>query len=508
MKKLLFILLFILSNLLNAQCYKEGIVLGGAYVTSTTGEKLIDNSGISEINQLQSFFGVNVNFFFIHELQNEGSAFFHPTCTDYNCIGTIYLGMKMMVEQYKKHGNAETIKAILAHEFGHAIQQLVSWKEKGKWRELHSDFLAGFYIGKKYDYSEEEMNLFYKEFYDIGDNNFWSPEHHGTPIERECAFLEGYYYAKENNVTVQTAHLYGIEYIALNNPCGVRKYKAKLDNWDKNVKAKNVGNLFFEAEDGGKYRVLTNNQVDNAINFHINQRVVKGAGFKYKGAKVSSFNVNNIIPTDAHPLYIYKTGNRGEYLWKTYNVKIVKGETTFVTIDMMGEIQSKLGNEKARLIDNNSEINKKDLQNEEGWSLNNNKHPKKGFTSLTTEIVSKYELNEVKFKKLQFYISNDVILSKQEINTNGDTIFNNKILIKENTPGLCVKIISKDKIAISFSESQEQYLVFGSSNNSGKYYLMGAEWNNGRGKINYGGKLYYIMPGGAQAHLQFILQKK
>ena len=36
---------------------------------------------------------------------------------------------------------------------------------------------------------------------------------------------------------------------------------------------------------------------------------------------------------------------------------------------------------------------------------------------------------------------------------------------------------------------------------------MGAEWKSGKGKINFGGKVYYIMPGGAGAYLKFEMKK-
>jgi len=35
---------------------------------------------------------------------------------------------------------------------------------------------------------------------------------------------------------------------------------------------------------------------------------------------------------------------------------------------------------------------------------------------------------------------------------------------------------------------------------------MGAEWENGKGKINYGDKVYYVMPGGAGAYLKFQMK--
>lgn len=65
-----------------------------------------------------------------------------------------------------------------------------------------------------------------------------------------------------------------------------------------------------------------------------------------------------------------------------------------------------------------------------------------------------------------------------------------------------------NRLAVSFDATDDnKYLVFGDPNNRGRYNLMGAEWNNGKGKINYGGKVYYVMPGGAGAYLKYKMKK-
>src|SRR5690606_15633689 len=118
-----------------------------------------------------------------------------------------------------------------------------------------------------------------------------------------------------------------------------------------------------------------------------------------------------------------------------------------------------------------------------------------------------------KLKKMQFYISTDVTLQRgerssqsQELDKDGKLVIASSasvdnILITAKTPGVCVKVIDDNKIAVSFDADDNKYLVFGDPNNRGRYNLMGAEWTNGKGKINYGDKVYYVMPGGAGAYL-------
>ena len=138
----------------------------------------------------------------------------------------------------------------------------------------------------------------------------------------------------------------------------------------------------------------------------------------------------------------------------------------------------------------------------------------------TNTVRTKYNLDDAKLKKVQYYVSSEITLQRgeradnsQELDEDGKLIVSSSasvdnILIDGKTPGVCVKVLSGNKIAVSFDESDdEKYLVFGDPNNRGRYNLMGAEWKSGKGKINYGGKVYYIMPGGASAYLKFEMKR-
>ncbi len=140
-------------------------------------------------------------------------------------------------------------------------------------------------------------------------------------------------------------------------------------------------------------------------------------------------------------------------------------------------------------------------------------------TPFTNTARKQYNLDEAKLKKMQFYVSSDITLQRgergensQELDDEGKLVVSSSattdnILVDGKTPGVCVKVLEGNKLAISFFESDDQYLVFGDPNNRGRYNLMGAEWKSGKGKINFGGKVYYIMPGGASAYLKFELKK-
>jgi hypothetical protein len=318
---LVFILSFVFSGNkeVNAQCYTAGQSMPNVgYFLRSSGYQDLDSLVFQEINNLQLFFGVKIDFFFLLEIYDK-NAMYDPQC-NYNCNGTVFLGIKMLYSQLQKEHGIECVKAILAHEFGHCVQFLMNWKENGKRPELHSDFMAGYYTGKMYNYSEEQVNSLFNEFYSIGDYNYWSIDHHGTKYERKCAFEEGYYFAKENYTTVSTANTYAIQYVMANNPCAVRKYIAKVQAYqnelerrknqlENDVKNNNVGAITFRALDNKKYKIVTENGYGQQVIYPINQ---KYQGFNNKGQRViySPTNEVRLNPISANtdiPYRIYKT---------------------------------------------------------------------------------------------------------------------------------------------------------------------------------------------------------
>lgn len=129
---------------------------------------------------------------------------------------------------------------------------------------------------------------------------------------------------------------------------------------------------------------------------------------------------------------------------------------------------------------------------------------------------TKYNFSDSDLKRMQYYISTGITIQRgergensQQIDDDGKLVVSTSASLDEftidgKTMGVCVKVLEGNKLAISFDENDDsKYLVFGDPNNRGRYTIMGAEWKNGKGKINYGGKVFYIMPGGSGAYLKF-----
>lgn len=207
------------------QCFLSRIS-GNMIIESSTGNNELDNILFAQKNDLESFFDLNINLSFGTELSQQGNAFFTPYCNRFNCNGEIVLGKYLMVDQSMKSDSYTRLVAVFAHEFAHGMQHKYGWSGNSKWRELHADYLAGYYLGMTKSVTESEVISIFNEFYSIGDYNFNDPGHHGTPEERSCAFLQGFKYAYSGNTNVYRAYNAGKNYVIANNPC----YKYQQNN--------------------------------------------------------------------------------------------------------------------------------------------------------------------------------------------------------------------------------------------------------------------------------------
>jgi hypothetical protein len=84
---------------------------------------------------------------------------------------------------------------------------------------LHADFLAGYYIGIKSLVLPQNVKAWAATFFEAGDDDFYNPNPHGTPVERSCAFYEGFITASLKHYNLFQAYYAGIDYVILNQPC-------------------------------------------------------------------------------------------------------------------------------------------------------------------------------------------------------------------------------------------------------------------------------------------------
>jgi hypothetical protein len=166
----------------------------------------------SEANLLRQVFGVNPNIFFMDD-EDSPNAYALPIDTLDNYYKTVTFGKTLVWEHHLKEGFKNVgLSIVMAHEWGHVLQFKLEpdLPKTGKSKELHADFLAGFYLSRKQAalpgwVSWPDVQNCARTLFDIGDYSFNSPQHHGTPEERFIAFSAGYTLAfdelNEGNIT-------------------------------------------------------------------------------------------------------------------------------------------------------------------------------------------------------------------------------------------------------------------------------------------------------------------
>lgn len=168
----------------NAQCSK----MGGANVRETferTNNSQVNEWFSSKCTEIENIFDVNPVFAFY----NEGNKSENAMATR---DGNIFFGVKMLSKFFNQKA---ALLGILAHEYAHILQNEEECELTGKYRELHADLIAGYYLAAKgYVLGSDEVETYINVFNTLGDYEFNDPDHHGTPAQREKSAKKGYYY--------------------------------------------------------------------------------------------------------------------------------------------------------------------------------------------------------------------------------------------------------------------------------------------------------------------------
>lgn len=139
-------------------------------------------------------------------------------------------------------------------------------------------------------------------------------------------------------------------------------------------------------------------------------------------------------------------------------------------------------------------------------------------TYFTQDLQSRYRWSENELKKIQFYVSRDIVL-KRELTGGSTDIVSGKIkiedgrqieevVIRKGTPGAFIFSPKSERFAISFEESDNNYLMFGPSPKySDRYVVLASDWDRRRGEVTYGGKKWWVSSEAAYAALLVDLRK-
>lgn len=165
--------------------------LPGCGTSKTSGNAEVDRLFGTEFGRQTGFFGLpQVSFSFMDDCDG-------PNAVALSQTKEIWFGLRLTEKTYMDYGIL-ALWSIMAHEFGHQVQyafgadSLRRLDDTVKPTELEADMFAGFYLIHAYaDVPFPEMKAAMQQLYKIGDFDFNSPQHHGTPDERITAFVGG-----------------------------------------------------------------------------------------------------------------------------------------------------------------------------------------------------------------------------------------------------------------------------------------------------------------------------
>lgn len=259
MKKSLFSIIAILGVVLSidAQCYlSAGTPLWAR--SKTTGVVELDNFLNKERSSLESFFGLKIDLY----IGEENNAYFSPFCDLASCQGQVSIGKDLMAELSTKSYGLVRLQAVFAHEYAHAYQSRIKLIASGKLPELHADFLAGYYIASTKSITNQQFQSILHEFFSLGDNDFFSEDHHGTSEERSCAIAEGFLLGLKGNVNLYQASQMGLDYIKRSIICESFKY---TNNYSPTPPAPKFEMLFVGNGEYDIYVYSSNNKMLGVI---------------------------------------------------------------------------------------------------------------------------------------------------------------------------------------------------------------------------------------------------
>ncbi len=167
----------------------------------TCGNRDMDLALQREVDLLRGAYGVSCQVW-IFDDGDSPNADARPDITNPNRPdGTVRFGMNMLQEQLSLSNWGATVPFVIAHEFGHIKAMKNDWDFRQgdftvKKNELFADFTAGLYMWDRQNFLTTDVVSTIYAFMQLGDLDFNSKQHHGTPSERKGALMAGYNYMR------------------------------------------------------------------------------------------------------------------------------------------------------------------------------------------------------------------------------------------------------------------------------------------------------------------------
>jgi hypothetical protein len=146
------------------------------------GNETIDKLIMEELRNLSASFNVRPAFYFFNDNAGHNAYSTSENLKDESEDGTIVFGRGLHQDQMSTSQGGTNVPIILAHEFAHTVARKFNLNLPTKENELFADYLAGGYMFyRNRSFKSVDVQAAFRAFSNMGDNDFTSPDHHGTP---------------------------------------------------------------------------------------------------------------------------------------------------------------------------------------------------------------------------------------------------------------------------------------------------------------------------------------
>ena len=139
-------------------------------------------------------------------------------------------------------------------------------------------------------------------------------------------------------------------------------------------------------------------------------------------------------------------------------------------------------------------------------------------TYFTENLYDDFRWSDNELKQIQFYVSEDIYLYRNleredSVIENGEIKIRegqrvHEVVIKAGTPGVFVFSPKNNRLAISFENDNNNFLMFGPNKKAnGKFVLLAKEWKKRGGVVTYGNETYVTDAGSAYSALMVNVKK-
>jgi hypothetical protein len=187
----------------------------------SSGNRDLDYALAQTLSRITDLFGVLPGFAYFDDFGG-ANAFATQRQFFSRADGTVLFGRRMLDKCLAaREAPDAVISGVCAHEFGHIAQfklglipKLTAGQPTAKRKELHADFLSGYFAGvRKREKPDFPAAVYATSAYSVGDYSDDSKRHHGTPEERAGAVVRGYEVAFRDRRSFADAVQIGMNYV-------------------------------------------------------------------------------------------------------------------------------------------------------------------------------------------------------------------------------------------------------------------------------------------------------